>query len=78
MNITQIQGAFRPEQMIKRTDDDMRREFGYIAAGQITQKLRIRQDHGEKPRKILAGNRKDYALNDLLFRAFRVIYTIPL
>ena len=33
MNITQIQGAFRPEQMIKRTDDDMRREFGYIAAG---------------------------------------------
>ena len=39
MNITQIQGAFRPEQMIKRTDDDMRREFGYIAAGQITQKL---------------------------------------
>ena len=39
MNITQIQGAFRPEQMIKRTDDDMRREFVYIAAGQITQKL---------------------------------------
>ena len=39
MNITQIQGAFRPEQMIKRTDDDMRREFAYIAAGQITQKL---------------------------------------
>ena len=39
MNIIQIQGAFRPEQMIKRTDDDMHREFCYIAAGQITQKL---------------------------------------
>ena len=39
MNITEIQGVFWPEQMIKRTDDDMRREFGYIAACQITQKL---------------------------------------
>ena len=28
-----------PEQLVERTDDDMRREFYYIAAGQITQKL---------------------------------------
>lgn len=39
MNITEIQGAFRPEQMIKRTDDDMRREVSCIIAEQITQKL---------------------------------------
>lgn len=39
MNITQIQGVFHPEQLIERTDDDMHREFCYIAAGQITQKL---------------------------------------
>ena len=45
MNITQIQGAFRPEQMIKRTDDDMHREFCYIAAGQITQKLLDKVDN---------------------------------
>ena len=36
---------------------------------------RIRQDHGKIPRKILPGHREDYALNDLLFHAFRVIYT---
>ena len=39
MNVTEIQGVFHPEQLIERTDDDMRREFYYIAAGQITQKL---------------------------------------
>ena len=39
MNVTEIQGVFHPEQKIERTDDDMRREFYYIAAGQITQKL---------------------------------------
>lgn len=80
-------GRVPPEQMIKRTDDDMRREFGYIAAGQITQKLldkglitpgEFDKIMAKNREKILAGNRKDYALNDLLFRAFRVIYTIPL
>ena len=39
MNVTEIQGVFHPEQLVERTDDDMRREFYYIAAGQITQKL---------------------------------------
>ena len=62
MNITQIQGAFRPEQMIKRTDDDMRREFAYIAAGQITQKL---LDKGlitpSEFDKIMAKNREKFS-----------------
>ena len=39
MNVTEIQSVFHPEQKVERTDDDMRREFYYIAAGQITQKL---------------------------------------
>ena len=61
MNITQIQGAFRPEQMIKRTDDDMHREFCYIAAGQITQKLLDKGliTPGEFD-KIMANNREKF------------------
>ena len=62
MNITQIQGAFRPEQMIKRTDDDMHREFCYIAAGQITQKLLNKGliTPGEYD-KIVAKNREKFS-----------------
>lgn len=62
MNITQIQGAFRPEQMIKRTDDDMHREFCYIAAGQITQKLLDKGliTPGEYD-KIVAKNREKFS-----------------
>lgn len=62
MNITQIQGAFRPEQMIKRTDDDMRREFAYIVAGQITQKLLDKGliTPGEFD-KIMAKNREKFS-----------------
>ena len=62
MNITEIQGVFRPEQLIKRTDDDMRREFGYIAACQITQKL---LDNGlitpGEFDKIMAKNREKFS-----------------
>ena len=62
MNITQIQGAFGPEQMIQRTDDDMRRESGYIAAGQITQKLLDKGliTPGEFD-KIMAKNREKFS-----------------
>lgn len=62
MNITEIQGSFRPEKMIKRTDDDMRREFGYIAAGQITQKLLDKGliTPGEFD-KIMAKNREKFS-----------------
>lgn len=62
MNITQIQSAFRPEQMIKRTDEDMRREFGYIATGQITQKLLDKGliTPGEFD-KIMAKNREKFS-----------------
>ena len=62
MNITQIQGAFRPESMIKRTDNDMRREFGYITAGQITQKLLDKGliTPGEFD-KIMAKNREKFS-----------------
>ena len=62
MNITQIQGSFRPEQMIKRTDDDMHREFCYIAAGQITQKLLDKGliTPGEFD-KIMAKNREKFS-----------------
>ena len=54
--------SFRPEQMIKRTDDDMRREFGYIAAGQITQKLLDKGliTPGEFD-KIMAKNREKFS-----------------
>lgn len=62
MNVTEIQGAFRPEQMIKRTEDDMRREFCYIAAGQITQKLLDKGliTPGEFD-KIMAKNREKFS-----------------
>ena len=48
--------------MIKRTDDDMRREFGYIAAGQITQKLLDKGliTPGEFD-KIMAKNREKFS-----------------
>ncbi len=39
MNITQIQGAFQVGERIERTDEDLRREFNYIVAEQITKKL---------------------------------------
>ena len=62
MNVTEIQGVFHPEQKIERTDDDMRREFYYIAASQITQKL---LDRGLiTPReydKIMAKNREKFS-----------------
>ncbi len=48
--------------MIKRTDDDMRREFAYIAAGQITQKLLDKGliTPGEFD-KIMAKNREKFS-----------------
>ena len=39
MNITQIQVSSLSGQRVERTDDDLRREFNYIAAEQITKKL---------------------------------------
>ena len=39
MNITQIQGAFQVREDVERTDEDLRREFNYIVAEQITRKL---------------------------------------
>ena len=53
---------FHPEQKIERTDDDMRREFYYIAAGQITQKLLDRGliTLGEFD-KIMAKNREKFS-----------------
>ncbi len=62
MNVTEIQGVFHPEQLIERTDDDMRREFYYIAAGQITQKLLNKGliTPGEYD-KIVAKNREKFS-----------------
>lgn len=62
MNVTEIQGVFHPEQLIERTDDDMRREFYYIAAGQITQKLLDKGliTPGEYD-KIVAKNREKFS-----------------
>ena len=39
MNNTQIQVSSLSGQRVERTDDDLRREFNYIAAEQITEKL---------------------------------------
>lgn len=62
MNVTEMQGAFHPEQKVERTDDDMRREFYYIAAGQITQKLLDKGliTPGEYD-KIVAKNREKFS-----------------
>ena len=62
MNVTEIQGVFHPEQLVERTDDDMRREFYYIAAGQITQKLLDKEliTPGEYD-KIVAKNREKFS-----------------
>ena len=62
MNVTEIQGVFHPEQLIERTDDDMRREFYYIAAGQITRKLLNKGliTPGEYD-KIVAKNREKFS-----------------
>ena len=62
MNVTEIQGVFPPEQLVERTDDDMRREFYYIAAGQITQKLLDKGliTPGEYD-KIVAKNREKFS-----------------
>ena len=62
MNVTEIQGVFHPEQLIERTDDDMRREFYYIAACQITQKLLNKGliTPGEYD-KIVAKNREKFS-----------------
>ena len=62
MNVTEIQGVFHPEQLVERTDDDMRREFYYIAAGQITQKLLNKGliTPGEYD-KIVAKNREKFS-----------------
>lgn len=62
MNATEIQGVFHPEQLVERTDDDMRREFYYIAAGQITQKLLDKGliTPGEYD-KIVAKNREKFS-----------------
>ena len=62
MNVTEIQGVFHPEQLIERTDDDMRREFYYIAAGQLTQKLLDKGliTPGEYD-KIVAKNREKFS-----------------
>ena len=62
MNVTEIQGVFHPEQLVERTDDDMRREFYYIAAGQITQKLLDKGliTPGEFD-KIMAKNRRSFS-----------------
>lgn len=62
MNVTEIQGVFHPEQLVERTDDDMRREFYYIAAGQITQKLLAKGliTPGEYD-KIVAKNREKFS-----------------
>ena len=62
MNVTEIQGVFHPEQKVERTDDDMRREFAYIAAGQITQKLLDKGliTPGEFD-KIMAKNREKFS-----------------
>lgn len=62
MNITEIQGVFHPELRIGRTDDDMRREFRYIVACQITQKL---LDRGfittDEFESIMAKNREKFS-----------------
>ncbi len=49
MNVTEIQGVFHPEQMIKRTDDDMRRllDKGLITPGEFD--------------KIMAKNREKFS-----------------
>ena len=62
MTVTEIQGVFHPEQLVERTDDDMRREFYYIAAGQITQKLLDKGliTPGEYD-KIVAKNREKFS-----------------
>ena len=62
MNVTEIQGVFHPEQLVERTDDDMRREFYYIAAGQITQNLLDKGliTPGEYD-KIVAKNREKFS-----------------
>ena len=62
MNVTEIQGVFHPEQLVERPDDDMRREFYYIAAGQITQKLLDKGliTPGEYD-KIVAKNREKFS-----------------
>lgn len=62
MNVTEIQGVFHPEQLVERTDDDMRREFYYITAGQITQKLLDKGliTPGEYD-KIVAKNREKFS-----------------
>ena len=62
MNVKEIQGVFHPEQLVERTDDDMRREFYYIAAGQITQKLHDKGliTPGEYD-KIVAKNREKFS-----------------
>ena len=62
MNVTEIQGVFHPEQKVERTDYDMRREFYYIAAGQITQKLLNKGliTPGEYD-KIVAKNREKFS-----------------
>ena len=62
MNVTEIQGVFHPEQLVERTDDDMRREFYYVAAGQITQKLLDKGliTPGEYD-KIVAKNREKFS-----------------
>ena len=62
MNVTEIQGVFHPEQLVERTDDDMRREFYYIVAGQITQKLLDKGliTPGEYD-KIVAKNREKFS-----------------
>ena len=39
MNITQIQVSSHSGQRVERTDDDLRREFNYFAAEQITKKM---------------------------------------
>ena len=62
MNVTSIQNTPFMTAKVERTDDHMRREFAYIAAGQITQKLLDRGfiTQGEFD-KIMAKNREKFS-----------------
>jgi len=62
MNVTQIQTSDAADKRLEHTDSDLRREFRYIAAGQITKKLLDKGliTPGEFD-KIMAKNREKFS-----------------
>ena len=75
MQVTKITAGFQNQTAEKKrfTDAELQKEFDYYMA----QKLRIGQNHGEKPPVFLSLSGPDYALNDLLFADFRANMSVP-